>query len=128
MKKESALEFINRKNVQFNSEKSSVRVKDIGRKAKCYYVREAWIFLPQCNLKNDKIFVFERLRMEKYEGKIAFKSSWKKNNIEYRIGYFIRGKIRRAKGKWLWGQYCPLIPHKDLISLMRKAKEKKVIL
>ena len=66
--------------------------------------------------------------MEKYEGEIAFRSSWQKNNIEYRIGYFIRGKIRRAKGKWVWGQYCPLIPHEDLISLMRKAKKEKVIL
>ena len=126
---ESTVDFIKRKNEQFQNEKARVRTREIGRNARCYYVREAWTFLPQHNLEHDKVFVFERLRMERIEGgEIAFKSSWAEGNIEYRIGYYIRGKIKRAKDKWVWGQYCPLIPHKDLLSLFLKAKTEKVIL
>ena len=128
MREESAFEFIERKNAQFGKEISYAHTKDIGRKAKSFYAREAWTFLPQHNLANDKVFIFERLRMAKHEGELAFKSTWKEGNIEYRIGYFIRGKIGRTKGRWVWGQYCPLIPHKDLNNLFEKAKREKVIL
>jgi len=37
------------------------------------------------------VFIFERLRKIKYDGKLAY-SNWKKDDIEYRIGYFIVGK------------------------------------
>ena len=118
-------EFIKRKNEQFNKRKI-ISVKDIGRKGKHFFFREAWTFLPQSNLKN-KVFIIERLRKESTEGKLAY-DNWKKGDLEYRIGYYIVGRIGKAKGKWVWGQFCPLIPKNDLNKLLKKAKKEKVIL
>jgi len=38
------------------------------------------------------------------------------------------GRIGKAKGKWIWGQFCPLILHGDLKKLLTKAKKEKVII
>lgn len=126
---ESVEDFIKRKNKQFSSEletKKPVGMKDIGRKGRFYLMREAWTFLPQCNLKH-KVFVLERLRHYKKEGVLAF-GNWHKGGIEYRIGYFIVGKIGRVKNKWIWGQFCPLLPQHDLMKLIDKARRERVIL
>ncbi len=102
-------------------------MKDIGRKGRFYFKREAWTFLPQSNL-NEKVFILERLRKVRYTGKLAHRESWKRNEEEYRIGYFIIGKNGSAKGRWVWGQFCPLIPVLDFSKLISKAKKEKVIL
>jgi len=123
---ESASDFIKRKNREFLQKKKPIGMKDIGGRGKHYFEREAWTFLQQHNL-DEKVFVFERLRKKSIEGEIAHKKTWKKGEIEYRIGYYIVGKIGKRKGKWTWGQFCPMIPHKDLIRLIKKAKEEGVI-
>lgn len=125
-KRESAKDFIQRKNKQFKAS-NVIKVKDIGRQGHHFWIREAWTLMPQSNL-DEKVFVIERLRKENYEGKLTHKKQWKKGEIEYRIGYYIVGKIGRAKGKWVWGQFCPLIPEKDLKKLLEKAKKEKTIL
>lgn len=125
-KTKSAKDFIRRKNKYFKKNKI-IRTKDIGRKGSHVWTREAWTFMPQSNL-DEKVFVVERLRKESYEGKLAKEKLWKKGEIEYRIGYYIIGKIGRAKGKWVWGQFCPFIPEKDLKKLLKKAKKEKTIL
>ncbi|HUW24366.1 MAG TPA: hypothetical protein VMW04_01930 [Patescibacteria group bacterium] len=124
--KESVEEFIKRKTEEF-SKNNSIQVKDIGRKGKLFFVREAWTFMPQGNL-DDKVFIIERFRKDSTEGELAYTDSWKKGAIEYRIGYFIVGKIGRAIGRWVWGQYCPLIPQEDLNKLLDKAKEEGTLL
>ncbi len=121
-------EFIKQKNIQYNKDKrelSVIQMKDIGRKGTLRFIREAWTFLPQHNL-NKKVFVFERLRKVKHQGALAFKSSWQEGDREYRIGYFIVGKIGKAKGRWWWGQSCPLIPVGDFEKLITQAKREKV--
>ncbi len=125
--KASVQDFIKRKEVQFSKEKSLIPMKDIGRKGRFYFKREAWTFLPQSNL-SDKVFILERLRKEKFSGNLAYRQAWKKGDIEYRLGYFIVGKIGRAKGRWIWGQFCPLIPRNDFLKLIRKAKKEKTII
>ncbi|NMB47936.1 hypothetical protein GYA13_00630 [Candidatus Kuenenbacteria bacterium] len=111
---ETCEQFIKRKNKNFKIQKGRlISMKDIGRSGRFYFIREAWTFIKQHNLK-EKIFIIERLRKEKTEGKIIHKKSWSRGEIEYRIGYYIVGKIGRAKDKWIWGQFCPLIPEKDL--------------
>ncbi|MBI4138666.1 hypothetical protein HY479_00755 [Candidatus Uhrbacteria bacterium] len=72
-------------------------------------------------------FLIERLRKELRVGAHAYKI-WKKGDIEYRFAYYIVGRIGRAKGKWTWGQYCPLIPAPDLKKLLTKAKHDHTIL
>ena len=124
---ESVQEFIQRKEAQFEKEKSLIPMKDIGRKGKFYFKREAWTFMPQSNL-SDKVFILERLRKEEFAGELAYKDTWKKGDIEYRLGYFIVGKIGRANGRWIWGQFCPLIPGGDFLMLIEKAKAEKVII
>ena len=124
---ETVSQFIKRKDAQFKTEKALIPMKDIGRRGKFYFKREAWTFLPQHNLP-EKVFVFERLRKVKFSGTISYGSAWKNGEIEYRIGYFIVGRIRSARGRWVWGQFCPLIPAADFERLIRKAKDEKVIL
>lgn len=102
-------------------------MKDIGRKGKFYFKREAWTFMPQSNL-SDKVFILERLRKEEFAGELAYEDAWRKGDIEYRLGYFIVGKIGRAKGRWIWGQFCPLIPGDDFLELIEKAKRENVII
>ena len=121
----TAQDFIHKKNEQFKKT-NIIRVKDIGRKGKHFFVREAWTFLPQTNLP-EKVFVLERLRKESTEGNLSY-SNWKKGDIEYRIGYFIKGQIGKAKDRWIWGQYCPLIPQEDLNKLLNKARKEKTLL
>ena len=116
--------FIKRRNKQFEQElnnKKLVSMKDIGREGKLKFVREKWHFLPASNLPKTKVFVLEKLRKVKSEGKLAYKKSWEEGEVEYRVGYYIVGRIGRAKGKWVWGQFCPIIPAKDLKKLIENA-------
>lgn len=118
-------EFIAKKNKDFDKN-SIIKVKDIGREGRHVWFREAWTFMPQSNL-DEKVFVIERLRKENYEGQLARQKQWNKGDIEYRIGYYIVGRIGRAKGKWVWGQFCPLIPAGDLTALLEKARKEGTI-
>ena len=122
--------FVQRKEEQFQKElkrKKPVLMKDIGRKGKHAFLREAWTFMPQHNL-SEKVFVIERLRKVGIEGKVVHKKTQKNGEIEYRIGYFIVGKIRKAEGHWMWGQFCPLIPSQDFKKLLKKAEKEGTIL
>jgi len=124
---ETYQQFIKRKKEQFEEERErAIKMKDIGRKGKIVFKKEAWTFLVQHNLPQ-KVFIIERLRKEKYEGRNAYPKSWKVGDIEYRICYYIVGKNGKAKNKWVWGQFCPLIPHKDFDKLIKKAKKEGTI-
>jgi hypothetical protein len=109
------------KNKKFK-ESMAVSMKDIGREGKMKFIREKWHFLPASNLPNKKVFVIEKLRKIKSEGRLANQKYWKEGEIEYRIGYYIIGSIGRAKDRWVWGQFCPIIPEKDLMKIMKQIK------
>jgi len=47
------------------------------------------------------------------------------DRIEFRFGYYMIGIKQRSRGKWVWGQFCLLIPKTDLIALMQEAQRKK---
>ena len=122
---ETAGEFIERKTNEWERKKTA-KTKDISRAYKIIWHREAFSFMKQTNYP-EKVFVVERLRKEKFiEGKPG--SHQKKGDIEYRLGYYIVGKIGRTKDKWMWGQFCPLIPVDDYNRLIEKAKKENVIL
>jgi len=82
--------------------------------------------MPHYNLK-DKVFIIERLKRIKIEGKPANPRTAKIGDIEYRFGYYIIGKKGRAKDKWVWGQYCPFIPRRDFKKLINKAQKEGTI-
>ena len=124
---ETAKDFINRKEEQFEKEKDKlILFKHITRKGKVYWKREAWALMQQHNLKNEKVFVFERLKFHKSDVNENLGSK-KEGDIEYRIGYYIVGKINNRKDKWTWGQFCPVIPLEDFNRLIDLAKKKGVI-
>jgi|SRR3989344_3184871 len=126
--KETIKEFIKRKQEQFERKKDqTVVMKDIGRGGKIHFIREGWTFMP-ANLKEHKVFVLERFRKVKFEGTLAYKKSWKTGEIEYRIGYFIVGRIGRVRDRWVWGQFCPILTAKDLKQLISKAEKESVLL
>lgn len=134
---ENHLQFIERKNQEFEKQKEKLRsptnlknligMKDIGRKGKHFYKREAWTFLVQHNLK-EKVFILERLQKMSIQGDIVHAQATPIGSREYRIGYYMIGKNGNKKDRWTWGQYCPMIPAEDLIPLLEKAKNEGVIL
>ena len=123
---ETAEEFIKRKNKEYLEKEKLISVKDVGRKGKILFKREAWVFMPQHNLPQ-KVFIFERFRREKVIGKTAY-NLISNAEIEYRIGYYIIGKIGNKNGRWTWGQYCPIIPLQDFQKLISLAKRRGVLL
>jgi hypothetical protein len=124
---ETAQDFIKRKDIEFRKENSTVVTKNISRTGKFHWKREAWVFMPQSNY-DKKVFLFERLRRDKYISNSNGKIMQEKGAVEYRIGYFIVGKVGRANQKWVWGQFCPLIPTEDFRKLIKKAEKEKIII
>jgi hypothetical protein len=59
-----------------------------------------------------KIIVLQKMRLIE-EGR-----------IEYRFGYYMIGMKPRAKGRWVWGQFCLLIPERDLTALLAEAERR----
>lgn len=44
--------------------------------------------------------------------------------IEFRLGYYMIGVQPGALGRWVWGQYCLLIPEYDLNEILKEARRK----
>lgn len=126
---ESVESFIGRKNAEFEKQRDArkpIRMKDIGREGYHCYVRVHWTFVPQCN-NTEKVFVVERLELLEVQGKTASRTIKKIGDTEYRIGYYIVGKNGHLKNKWAWGQFCPMIPHKDFERILARAKQNETI-
>ena len=127
---ESSQQFIKRKEKQFEKEKESCKkigMKDIGRKTKMFFTREKWTLMQQSNMPQ-KVFLVEKLKKHSCDkDKMAYPKSWRDGDIEYRIGYYIIGRINKAENKWIWGQFCPIIPEKDLNLLINSAKKNGTI-
>jgi len=118
-------EFKLAKDEQFKKEREKgvlIKMKDIGREGKIVFRRLDWVFIKQSNLL-DKTFIIEKLRKEKCEDEISYPESWKVGDIEYRICYYIVGKIGKRKNEWTWGQFCPFIPQGDLQSVFEAGIE-----
>jgi hypothetical protein len=73
----------------------------------------------------EKVYVIERFKFDHIEGRRTHRNQV--GDVEYRIGYWIVGKIGRTKGTWIWGQYSLLIPAVDLGPLLRKAMRERTI-
>jgi hypothetical protein len=73
--------------------------------------------LQESGHKN-KYFVLERIRFDNFPGY---------PKTLFRIGYFMLGKKRRMRNKWVWGQYAPLFKKRDLQRLISKAQQEGII-
>lgn len=126
---ESAQAFIDRKNREWSIDRDrgrAIRMKDIGREGWHYWVREAWTFLIQSN-QPEKVLVVERIRHTHRVGKQAMPQGAVAGDREYRLGYYLVRRIRKAKGSWGWGQYSPMIPEADLRRLLDMARAEGTI-
>jgi hypothetical protein len=125
---ETAEEFIERKSRQWEDERDAVlRFKDIGRKGSHDWVREAWTWHIQGNYR-EKVLVIERMRHVGRTGERGFAGGADEGDLEYRFGYYIVGRNGRAAGRWVWGQFSPLIPRADLSLLLAEARREGTIL
>lgn len=43
---------------------------------------------------------------------------------ELRLGYYMKGKKPKTKGRWVWGQFATMIPSRDFRILIKSAEEK----
>ena len=68
--------------------------------------------LEICEGAPHKLLVFQKIKIIEQE------------KIEFRIGYYMIGVKKRTKGRWVWGQYCPMVPSSNLTSLIKKAKDR----
>ena len=100
-------------------------MKDVNREAIYVYRRAAWTFLVQ-DTYAEAVNVLERLTHLETIGVPAV--PMKLPAAEYRLGYFIIGRIGRASGKWTWGQFSPIMSAGDLERIMEKARAEGTLL
>jgi hypothetical protein len=70
------------------------------------------IRVPHSGRSNNKLIYLQRLRFDK-DGR-----------VELRLGYYVIGKKKRMRGRWLWGQFATMLPVADFKGIIRRAKEK----
>jgi len=59
-----------------------------------------------------KLIVFQKLVVEE------------QNAPEFRLGYYMIGVKAGARGRWVWGQFCLMIPATDLETILEEAKQR----
>jgi hypothetical protein len=125
---ETASEFIAQKSAGWERQRARgalIRMKDVNREAKHVYRRDAWTFLAQSTYA-EAVTVLERLTHLETDGVPAV--PLKLPATEYRMGYFIVGRIGRASGKWVWGQFSPIMSAGDLEHIVEKAHAEGTLL
>jgi hypothetical protein len=98
-----------------------IKMKDVGREGWEYWARKAWTFHIQHNYRV-KVLVIERIEFDHSEGIRAHPWKGERGTVEYRIGYYTLGGYQGGKGRWLWGQYSPMIPKEDFGEMLHKAR------
>ncbi|MFA5029146.1 MAG: hypothetical protein WC518_00130 [Patescibacteria group bacterium] len=95
-----------------------VKMKDIGRKGKLIFklVKDRF-YCRQSNLPQ-KVFFIDKLKKLKPEGRIAYRKFWHNGDIEYRLGYYVISQYGKRKGHWMFGQYNPIMPLRDLEKIL----------
>jgi hypothetical protein len=125
---ETASDFIVRKSAEWERERSGgklIQMKDVNREAIHVYRRDARTFLVQ-NTYAEAVNVLERLTHLETIGTPAV--PMKLLAAEYRLGYFIVGRIGKASGRWTWGQYSPIMSAGDLERIVEKARVEGTLL
>ena len=96
---ETASDFIARKSAEWERQRARgklIQMKDVNREAIHVYRRDAWTFLVQ-DTYPEAVNVLERLTHLETIGVPAV--PMKLSAAEYRLGYFIVGRIGRASGQ-----------------------------
>jgi hypothetical protein len=115
---DSAEAFIKRKKAELLAK--PVYAKDIGHKGRLIWKREAVTLRAQHN-HSKKVFMVERLRLERIEGEVLRDEGAREGDVEYRLGYYT---VSRSD-KWWWGQFALFIPAVDLEPFSTKPGRKR---
>ena len=70
------------------------------------------IWLQQSNYKK-KIILLDEINLE--------------NDKELRLRYYIIGKEKSVRGKWVFGQFATILPRQDFHKLIKLAKKHRII-
>lgn len=100
-------------------------MKDVNREAIHVYQRDAWTFLV-LDTYAEAVNVLERLTHLETVGTPAV--PLKLPTTEYRLGYFIVGRIGRSSGRWTWGQFSPIMSAGDLERIVQRARAEGALL
>jgi hypothetical protein len=83
--------------------------KNISGHPMVYTVVDEDVFIAPSN--PDKAFAIHKLRFSDVRE-------------EFRIGYYMIAERPRAKGKWAWGQYAPMMTKEDMAAILSHMKAK----
>ena len=125
---ETASAFIIRNSAEWERQRARgtlIRMKDVNREAVHLHRRDAWTFLAQSTYA-EAVTVLERLTHLQTIGIPAV--PLKLPAAEYRLSYFIVGRIGRASGKWTWDQFSPIMSAGDLERIVEKARAEGTLL
>jgi len=75
-----------------------------------YEIGREW-FLPRSDIKYSKMFFVIQTFQTEHSGE------------RIRIGYYICGKKRSVRKRWMWGQYCPWYKPRDLANILPLLKK-----
>jgi hypothetical protein len=82
-------------------------LKDIRDRPMVYKVAEEDVFLAPSN--PNKAFALHKLEFDN-------------GREEFRIGYYMIAERPRARGKWAWGQFAPMITREDMAAILDHLK------
>jgi hypothetical protein len=66
----------------------------------------------QENSQNSKLLLLQKLKFDN------------DGHSELRFCYYIVGKKEGMKGRWVYGQFSPIAPPRDILALLEEAKNK----
>jgi len=52
------------------------------------------------------------------------KLEYKDGHEEFRIGYYMIAVRPRAKGKWAWGQFAPMMTREEMAEIFKRLKKR----
>ncbi len=70
------------------------------------------IHVPHSGRSNNKLIYLQRLKFDA------------DGHVELRLGYYVIGKKKRMRGRWVWGQYATMLPVADFKRIIKKARQK----
>jgi len=70
--------------------------------------------------------VIDEVRVQQNEEKIIIHQKLKAqdDSIELRLGYYIIGKKPRNRNKWVWGQFCTMMPTNVFEQIIQLTRDK----
>jgi hypothetical protein len=91
------------------------RPNNIGKRRRITTITGRKIYLAV----TDEIVIPQGPRKLIYFQKLQFEED---RRIEYRFAYYMLGHKPSRRGRWVFGQYCLMIPRRELTLLLKKAR------